>query len=510
MKKVLLVDDEVLVREGIRDRIQWENEGFLYTGDAPDGELALPLIERLSPDILITDIKMPFMDGLQLSRIVKEKMPGIKIVILSGHDEFSYAREALRIGVEEYCLKPINATELLHILKKVSGKIDRDRLELEEKAMLRLQAKANLDLLKDQFVNDLIFGSISTSEAILKEEDLGLPIIAKHYMVIVLELAPQDESQSLFLELTGEFGDHLHVKRNKKEHVWILKGDRAEDLEQRAQQLARKFKHLEDKLIGALYAGIGSVQDRIQEIAVSFAEAEQNKSYHHFLKNRPAMYTDTNGIGGHDRNKVTNFLKVGDSSQIERFAREYIQEGGELESTHKFFRHYLIFDMIAAATQFIHESGGDVKSFLQQLESVEEALLISNSLEELRTYAISILSLSFKHRDQISNKYGELLSKAKDYIDRNYDNPDISLNAVAAYVNVSPSHFSGIFSQAAGQTFIDYLIKTRINKAKQLLKTTSAKSYEIAAMVGYNDPHYFNAVFKKATGVTTKVFRQQG
>ncbi|KRF42178.1 response regulator [Paenibacillus sp. Soil787] len=510
MKKVLLVDDEVLVREGIRDRIQWEKEGFHYCGDAPDGEMALPLIERLSPDILITDIKMPFMDGLQLSRIVKEKMPGVRIVILSGHDEFSYAREALRIGVEEYCLKPINATELLDILKKVSDKIDLDRHGIKENELLRLQAKANLDVLKDQLVTDLIFGSISTSEAIQAAEGLGFPIIANHYMVIVLELAPQDENHPLFLDLTGELGDHLRVKRNKKEHVWILKGDQAGVLEKRALQLARNFKHMEDKLSCPLYAGIGSVRDRIQEIAVSFAEAEQNKSYHHFLKNRPAIYRDTPGVGGHDRNKVTNFLKVGDSSQIERFAREYIQDGGELDGTQQYYWHYLILDMIAAVTQFIHESGGDVKSFLLQLESVEEAVLISNSLEELRAYAIAILSFGFKYREQITDKYGELLIKAKDYIDRNYDNAEISLNVVAAYVNVSPNHFSGIFSQAAGQTFIDYLIKTRINKAKELLKMTSARSYEIAAMVGYNDPHYFNAVFKKVTGVTTKVFRQQG
>ena len=122
MKKVFLVDDEIVVRENMRTCIDWEKEGFTYCGDAPDGELALPLIEKLKPDILITDIRMPFMNGLELSAIVRKMQPDIKIVILSGHDEFEYARQAIRIGVEEYCLKPFSAEEIIRMLKVISAK----------------------------------------------------------------------------------------------------------------------------------------------------------------------------------------------------------------------------------------------------------------------------------------------------------------------------------------------------------------------------------------------------
>ncbi|CAG5076204.1 Two-component system response regulator, transcriptional regulatory protein yesN [Thermobacillus xylanilyticus] len=122
MKKVFLVDDEIVVRENMRNCIDWEKEGFVYCGDAPDGELALPLIEKLKPDILITDIRMPFMNGLELSAIVRKMQPGIKIIILSGHDEFEYARQAIRIGVEDYCLKPVSAEDIIRVLRVISAK----------------------------------------------------------------------------------------------------------------------------------------------------------------------------------------------------------------------------------------------------------------------------------------------------------------------------------------------------------------------------------------------------
>nr|WP_127452609.1 response regulator [Paenibacillus anseongense] len=129
MKKVLLVDDEVLIRETIRDTINWEEAGLIYSGDASDGEVALPLIEQYKPDILITDITMPFMDGLELSSYVKKNMPDIKIIILSGHGEHEYIKSALQIGVEEYCTKPFSSADLYQVLRQVSDKIDAERRE---------------------------------------------------------------------------------------------------------------------------------------------------------------------------------------------------------------------------------------------------------------------------------------------------------------------------------------------------------------------------------------------
>lgn len=517
MKKVFLVDDEILVREGIRDRIDWESEGFVFSGDAPDGELALPLIERIAPDIVVTDIRMPFMDGIQLSKIVKERMPGVKIIILSGHDEFTYAREALRIGVEEYCLKPLSSTELLHSLHKVSDKIDSERREKRKLEELQERASVNMDFMREQMLIDLCTGSIPTADAIQRSEELGVALISDYYLVALVEFEAKNgddgtpiiniEDDSLYQSLSCGYSDHLHVKRNKKQHAWLLKGKDPKQLEELAEKLVKDMKQMEEKLNCTVYTGIGSVKSRVQEISISFSEADQKKSYQYFLRKRPLIGKELQGTIAYKRSKLNDFLEQGDVSRIEAFVLSYIQDEGKDHNT--LYSHYLIMDMIISATQFIHESRGDVGAFILELESVEERLQAIFSLDELRSTASIILGLVFQYRDQIKNKYSDIISKAKEYIDRHFDNPDISLQTVAAYVNVSPNHFSSVFSNAIGQTFIDYLIKTRIKRAMKLLKTTNAKSYEIAGLVGYNDPHYFNSVFKKITGVTTKVYRNQ-
>lgn len=127
MLKVFLVEDEVVMRNGIKNNIPWEQEGFEFVGEASDGELAYPLIKREKPDILITDIRMPFMDGLELSRLVKKELPQIKIIILSGYNEFDYAKTAISIGVTDYLLKPISSAKLLEAVKKVGDMIEKEQ-----------------------------------------------------------------------------------------------------------------------------------------------------------------------------------------------------------------------------------------------------------------------------------------------------------------------------------------------------------------------------------------------
>ena len=121
---MFLVEDEIVTREGIRDNVDWGAAGFEFCGEASDGEIAIPLIEESNPDVLITDIKMPFMDGLQLSKIVREHMPWVKIIILSGHDEFDYAQSAVKLGVTEYLLKPVSANDLSRVLKGLTATLE--------------------------------------------------------------------------------------------------------------------------------------------------------------------------------------------------------------------------------------------------------------------------------------------------------------------------------------------------------------------------------------------------
>ena len=184
MYKVFIVEDEILVREGIRNNIHWENTRFIFSGEASDGEMALSMIQEIKPDILITDIKMPFMDGLELSRIVKRTMPWMRIIVLSGHDEFEYARESISIGIDEYILKPINSSLLLSTLDKVVERIEEEKKKKIELELMQAHIKSTNVLLTEKFLGELIIGSVTTSAALEKAAKAGADLIAKCYIVL--------------------------------------------------------------------------------------------------------------------------------------------------------------------------------------------------------------------------------------------------------------------------------------------------------------------------------------
>ena len=164
--KAFFVEDEIVTREGIRDNVDWQGHGFEFCGEAPDGEIALPLLQTAQPDVLITDIKMPFMDGLELCKIVHERMPWMKIIILSGHDEFEYAQEAIKLGVTEYLLKPVTAQDLHHVLQRIAAQLEQEKRAQAQLQQLKHQVEENRAALREKLLFNLVVGAISPAEAI--------------------------------------------------------------------------------------------------------------------------------------------------------------------------------------------------------------------------------------------------------------------------------------------------------------------------------------------------------
>ncbi|HEX9921878.1 MAG TPA: response regulator, partial [Anaerolineae bacterium] len=237
--KVFLVEDEIVAREGIRENVDWPRIGFEFCGEASDGEMALPLLEKSRPDVLITDIKMPFMDGLQLCKIVRERMPWVKIIILSGHDEFQYAQEAVRLGVTEYLLKPVGVQDLHQVLGKVAAQLDHDREEQATLRQLKSQIEDDLALRQEKFWLKLVMGGLASSEAIQASQGLDLDLIASWYQVILVEFArpgqtglaealDYDEYQQvgqIVASLVGHNPDIVVSKKGLAELILIMKGD---------------------------------------------------------------------------------------------------------------------------------------------------------------------------------------------------------------------------------------------------------------------------------------------
>jgi len=520
--KVFFVEDEVITREGIRDNVDWQTSGFEYCGDAADGEIALPMLRTTQPDVLITDIKMPFMDGLQLSKVVRERMPWVKIIILSGHDEFEYAQEAINLGATDYLLKPVTVQKLQTALRKLTVQLDREKREQDNLKKLQEQVDENRAMLCERLLFKLVVGAISPIEAVEKGEVLGLNLIARHYLVVILKIELEDRSehydhdeyqraQQVITELAGKNPDIFVLKRDWGDLILIMKGNTPEYLEEERDILLDEIKQGLAKTRYQLIAGVGTSKKQITDISQSFIEAlinihnpaSENKSG----LNRAVERAELLKV---DKSVVENYLRIGAKNKFDEFFNQYLQPLGEIALKSNLIRNYIFVDIVLAIAKLVNDLGGDVDKVIPELNSIEAIMSNIKSTEDLREQVYKILVCALAYRDsQPNSQYKNLIHQAIEYLEHHYTDPELSLNELASHANLSASHFSVVFSQEAGQTFKEYLTEIRINKAKELLRMTSLRSADIAYQVGYNDPHYFSSAFKKNTGFSPIEFRSQ-
>lgn len=211
-----------------------------------------------------------------------------------------------------------------------------------------------------------------------------------------------------------------------------------------------------------------------------------------------------------DRKITERFLKTGRKSQAQQFVEEYFQSFGTQAAQSFLFRQYVVMDMYFAARALLEELGYEPDILQKRCGDFQKMGAVFTTEASGKAYLTNVLETALDLRDSISGKkYRSMLADAKSYICQHFDDENISLNSVAAYVNISPNHFSRIFSQEMGQTFVEYLTSVRMEKAKELLRTSSMKTAEIAFAVGYKDPHYFSNLFKKTQECTPKEFRSQ-
>ncbi|MFC5529796.1 response regulator [Cohnella yongneupensis] len=529
MKKVMLVDDEIVIRENIRDCVDWEREGFVYCGDASDGELALPMIESLMPDILITDIKMPFLNGLELSAIVRKRMPDTKIIILSGHDEFEYARSALRIGIEEYCLKPISATDLVGVLRSVSLQIDKERSEKERLESLRLSETGSQSQSREKLLADICTGMITTAEALDTASALSINLMARYYAVVITDIrCSVSQSASLDYGIVEHAEERLRQKlslgaetlefrRSRTERVWILKHDSLQKLDAALDYVQNELKTNIEATAGCcLSLGIGNIHERLQHVHSSYLEADEDKHWRRLLQSAQNRWSLRTGDGAPDpsvyldRQRYVEFLKIGSPADIGAVAKSLSEGLRKVDWRSDLYGFYMLNDLTLEVFQ-------TAKSMYRNLDGAEASLqrfqqMIGDiaSWEDASRYLAKLAEQFWQWRNGAADRYADMLEQAKTYILRNFGQDRLSLQDVADHVCVSASHLSKVFSQETGQTFIEFLTHARIRRAMELLQTTSDKSYEIAHQVGYSDAHYFSNLFKKVTGMTTKDFRKQG
>lgn len=522
MYSVFIVDDEVIVREGIRSKIDWDNLPFTFAGEASDGELALSMIQEIKPDILITDIKMPFMDGLELAKAVKKMQPWIRIIILSGHDEFDYAKKAISIGVEDYILKPFTSDDLLSSMNKIAVMLDNKKKEMSDIARLKSEIEESSDLLREKFLSDLILGSFNSSDAIEKASELSISLLSRKYLVTISELHSESNSiddlitaKSCLLTATSGNSDIIGFFISPFSYVSIFKGNQDEAMEEQAYSYADAIQHAVSKNTSCtVVTTIGTPVDRTALITKSYQDANQIMGLcKDFSKNRiiGSQDVDTSSDKSFSfvqADPLMDRLKYATINELDDIIDQYLKLLGEDTFQFSVMASYLFIDVVMAASKLVEEAGGNIKNVIPD---VLTHTFIAHAVENRSTFITQIryvLEAVLKFRDSnLQGRYNDVILRAKKYIDENYANPDICLHSVAEEVHFSPNHFSTIFSQECGITFIEYLTSVRVDQAKLLLANSQKRSSDIAYEIGFNDPHYFSYIFKKVTGFTPRDYR---
>ena len=537
MLKVFLVEDEVVMRNGIKNNIPWEQEGFEFAGEASDGELAYPLIKKEKPDILITDIRMPFMDGLELSRLVKKELPQIKIIILSGYNEFDYAKTAINIGVTDYLLKPISSAKLLEAVKKVADMIEKEQDNARLIKRYEKEMEENILQEKHKLWGALASNRLSTIELLEKGQRLGIDFTASAYQVFLFKLMQEGDatgcSEELnrasekVNELAGSWEYVLSFDRSPEGWAFLIKGESEEEVQSTYLETRKELLELVEGYPKVEYfGGIGNVVHRIGDIQTSYKEAARAFSSRFFMDaNQIADSAEMVKVqmeqdGKIDVSKmlskkrehelVERFLKNGTTEEVDSFLDELFQNIGEQNCKSLLYRQYVVMDLFFCASDFLGNLEMDIENLPEECRDINQIVEKAEDAENLRYQIENLFTETMQLRDSHSKKkYSKLLEDAKAFIDENYKHDEMSLNTVAAQVNISPSYFSTIFSSEMGQTFVEYLTHVRLEKAKELLMCSNMRTAEIGYEVGYKDSHYFSYIFKKVVGCSPKEYRNR-
>lgn len=533
--KIFLAEDEFVIREGIKNNIDWNSHGYVFVGEAGDGELALPIIQKEKPDILITDIRMPFMDGLELSRLVKADLPETEIIILSGFEEFEYAREAIKIGVAEYLTKPISATDLLAGIDRVASEIRKRREEERMRAQYLEEMQEAVRLEKKELFRKLVAGGASVSELIKLAEKVNVSITAVNYNIVLLKCVSERHEQNEFSGSVLKFDNEtekmaleqgaVSFDRTPEGRAYLFLGDSEGDIAYKIKQFTMGVDSFAGEHSSIKYfGGIGRTVCRISEIPDSYQVASRAFAFRFFeganrFVEAKEYISDT--VGGMNlarddfnvdeinpkqvsRGELEGFLKIGSEEEVEYFVDAYFKEVGQSALNSVMFRQFIAMNSYFSVSEFV-ESIGKSRENIETFNAGSDCL---KSVDETAQYLVRIFTEAIRIREKISSsKYDLVVEEVYKYVENNFDDVELSLNDIAAHVNFSPSHLSMVFSQETGKTLIRYITDVRMSKAKELLRCTSKRSSEIGALTGYQDPHYFSYLFKKTQGITPTDFR---
>ncbi|MDF2985513.1 MAG: two component transcriptional regulator, AraC family [Eubacterium sp.] len=533
--KVMIIDDEFYFREALKVSIPWEELGFEICGEAKNGKDALEKVARLNPDIMIVDINMPIIDGLEFIQSVKEKGIENKIIILTGHSEFNYAKQAVQLGVNNYILKPVNEEELKNSLFEIKEIIERETSIRFEVEGLKQQVKDSLPLLKDKFLNELLQGSLipKENETLKKMEYFKININSDYYMVVTIELDCDEntnwdnEEKQLWKYAVSNISSEILGERfifdicyDIDDRICIIvgldqaqnKGDFCTSLENRLELVrAAVCKHLDFTIT----VGVGSEKNELFDIPVSYRESIIALKFKLTLgKNRLILYNQVAESGikgtifsGEYRSQLLMNIRTADREEVNKLiCRVFAKVRGE--NIHHQILFVVCIEMVAVCLEAMVEMGLRFEDAITDSRyNIIEEIQSKKSIDEMEAWIKEIFmhTLETIKRNKIS-KASRLIEEVKKYISLNYQSCELSIDEIARNLFVNYAHLCFIFKRDAGVTINEYLTEFRIRKAKELFDSGNTLILDVACKVGYADASYFGKCFKKYYGLAPSKF----
>ena len=437
---IILADDEQNILYGMEKGINWEKLGFTVAGTAQNGKEVLEMMDDLHPDLVISDIKMPFMDGLELAKTIHENYMNTKVILFSGWDDFEYARLAISYGVSEYIMKPIDYDEMNKLLTNMHQTLEEEYNEKINWTRLEYAYLKSLPLLRQQFFTQLVLGTMNQEECNQQIKNLGLELENKDYCIIAVKIQKADYNDVF---------SALSIKETLKESL--------------------------DKISKVYEFGVGD-----KEI---------------FL---------LTGDQKHEVGKITRSIQE-TSIMITRIFNVHISCGIS-DCVEKLEDIPNIYTQAMDALEYNLVVPDECYTYYNDLMLQEEVETDWNTVVEQIGKIIT-----YCKPDELKKRVDNnviLVENAKKIVQENFSDPDLSVESVCDALHVSTSHFSKIFKQETGGTFMNYMIGLRMEHAKKLLLQTNYKSLVIGEMVGYPEPNYFSYVFKKNCGVSPAKYRK--
>ena len=533
--KILIVDDEEEVRSSIMRKMQWEQLGYQLVGDAENGEDALEKVRVLEPDLVLTDIKMPYMDGLTLTKYIKEERNSTEIVIFSGFDDFEYAQKAIKLGVIEYILKPVNVVELTEILKKLKLKMDERIAEKRNIQALRLDYQRMLPVLKEHFLGDLVQGRLNHIAIlegfnrfnlcvkdgpswIVATTHIELPMIEQDEQRLNLhdevDLIPLSVEQIICEKLMGDF--QFETFGTATGTCILCAIHTKQEMERFMNKLNQVCLECKKILELNVTIGLGKAYAKQELIKDSYDEAKNAIGYRAtigsgmviYISDVEVMHVGILKFDEQSEGKLIHAIKFGEREEIIEVIESLMHKMKAAKvhtNQHQVYVMAIIHSMMEMAQKYELDTN--------QIWGKEDYFKVMGRLLTIQSMQNFIINSALSiHENLHKERYDtmkQLIVEAKKYITEHFTNPDLSVEMVCEHLHISQAYFSTLFKKETGQTYISYLTELRLNKAIELLNKTEDKTYIIANKVGYTEPNYFSYVFKKNFGIAPSRYQRR-